>query len=75
VRVARLLLRLRDDQNGERDRVSYDPTMEPGDEVDVDGEPTAVDAEPEEVPPAVCPTCGRPFGDGGTYTPGAGNIW
>jgi len=49
--------------------------MEPGDEVDVDGEPTAVDYEPEEVPPPVCPTCGRPFGDGPTYTPGAGNLW
>ena len=48
--------------------------MENEDEGDVDGELTGVDYEPEEVPPAGCPTCGRPFG-GGTYTPGAGNIW
>jgi hypothetical protein len=47
--------------------------MDPGDDDDIDGEPTSVDIEPEEVPPAVCPTCGRPFG--GDFVPAAGNIW
>ena len=57
------------DADGEPTAVDYEP--------DVDGEPTAVDYEPEEAPVPVCPTCGRPYGDGpgSTYTPGAGNIW